>query len=459
MKLIFIGAGFVGATTAAVMAKSGHSVLVFDINQERVDKLSSNDHPTIESCLYEEGLAEMLTQNRDHIIFSAEYGSVAEALETVDAIFVCVPTPQREDGSTDMQYYDAAMRQLSEALAKRNGGDQSKYVVVVNKSTVPIEAASYAKEILEKAQVKNFGVVSNPEFLVEGKAIEGNTRPSRIVVGAWNEKDYGVMRKIYERFVGTGTTPYFEVNPHEAAAGKLFANYLLFNRLMSCYGVIGRATESFANLNFENVKKVVSSDERFGQWGFYDSLYAGGSCLEKDVKSLAHQLQGKNKDTELLDSLVRANHNQLDGFLQRIIDEGGCELKGATVAVLGLAFKRDTNDMRNSAGPMVIEWLAKQGVKEIRAYDPEASVAELEAPEGVSIVAASSEHQAIEGTSAAIITADWPRFRTLAPVFTEKAAAPYCIADGRRMLQHAYNDLQEAGFTIIAVGSPLMKSA
>ncbi len=456
MTLTFIGAGFVGATTAAAMADSGHNVLVFDISQERVDKLGSNDKTTIESCLYERGLADLLISHKNNISFTTDYTQVESQLDSTDAIFICVPTPHREDGSTEMKYYDAALEQLATAMAKRNNGDQSKYIVLVNKSTVPIETATYASDVLEKEGVKNFGVVSNPEFLVEGKAIEGNLHPSRIVVGAWNQQDFVVMRNIYDRFYNSSTIPYIEVNPHEAAAGKLLANFLLFNRLMTCFNVVGRTAEKFDNVKFENIRSIITSDKRIGNWGFYDSLYAGGSCLEKDTKSLAYQLTQKQADVTMQENAIALNHNHFEDFLSRVAQEKTCQLKGASVAVLGMAFKQDTNDIRNSAGPMVLEWLKAQGVAQVQVYDPEVSADQLPAIDGLKITSHDNEQEAITNTSACFILTDWPRFRSVGKTIQELAPAPYCIVDGRRMVQNDYAELQKAGYTIIAVGSPTL---
>ncbi len=457
MKIIFIGAGFVGATTAAAMADSGHEVLVFDINEDRTKNLGSNNKEKIESCLFEEGLANMLINNKDHITFSHDYDDVKKQLDTVDAIFICVATPQRGDGSSNMEYYNVALEQLSGAMKQRNSNEQSKYIVLVNKSTVPIETANYAKEALENAGVKNFGVASNPEFLVEGKAVQGNTHPTRIVVGATDEKDFAVMRKIYNRFFES-TTPYIEVSPKEAAAGKLISNFLLFDRLMSTYGVIGRLTETFDGVDFENLRKVVRSDGRFGEWGFYDSLFAGGSCLEKDVKSLAFQMNEKNQPTKLLEDLIKENHFQLENFLQRIEKDSGVVLENAKVAIFGMAFKQDTNDVRNSAGPSILKWLAEKGVKQARVFDPKAKLEDQDKPDKLDVVEVDTEEEALKDTDLAIIVTDWQRFRMLAPILKQHAEKPYCIADGRRMLHNDYTDLQEQGFTIIAVGSPLLKA-
>jgi hypothetical protein len=279
VNILYIGAGFVGACSAAVSADSGHRTLVYDIDERRTSMLGSGDRDTIEACLFEEGLGDLLVRNRERIEFTADYKKVEAFFDVCDAVFMCLPTPEvGETGASDLSYYNAAADRLARALARRDKSRQSRYVVIVNKSTVPVTMADRTAEILHKRGVRNFGVVSNPEFLVEGKAVSGSLKPDRIVIGAWRERDLAVMRRIYQRFVHAPGVEYVEVNPKEAAAGKLLANFVLFNKLAVCFDVIGRTCEAFPDLAFENVRRILAGDPRIGHWGLYNSLYAGGSC-------------------------------------------------------------------------------------------------------------------------------------------------------------------------------------
>lgn len=463
MQLVFIGSGFVGTTTAAAMASFGHDVLLYDINEARVASLSSRNRKTIDACLFENGLADLLIEHSDRIKFTTNYADVECTLEIAEAVFICVPTPSREDGSTEMSYYQSALKKLAGALAGRNSGKQKNRVVIINKSTVPVDTAKYTQEQLDKAGAKNVGVVANPEFLVEGRAIEGNLQPTRIVVGATSPKDFAIMRRMYAHFEGNNDIPYIEVNPFEAAAGKLLANYLLFSRLMLCYDVMGRVSEQFNDVTFEAVRKIVCSDPRIGFWGFYDSIYAGGSCLEKDAKSLAHQLEVTKANTDLVRASIGSNRRQIELFLARVKKAMPQGAKGASVAVLGLAFKRDTNDIRNSAGPMVVDCMRRHGAAEVRVYDPGVDMASLEAyaketsTKRTRVIACRTAADAVRGTSTSVITTDWPEFQKLASVFVKAARAPYLIADGRRMIAADYQALTKKGFTVLAVGSPLYR--
>lgn len=460
MKLIYIGSGFVGACSAAVSASSGHRVLVYDIDETKVAMLGSGDRDTIESCLFEEGLGDLLVRNKERIKFAIDYDLVEKNLDDIDAIFMCLPTPEiGETGESDLSFYFSAADKLAKSLVKRNGGKQEKYVVIVNKSTVPIEMADRTKEIMENAGVKNFGVVSNPEFLVEGKAIQGSMKPDRVVIGAWNEKDFLVMRQVYQRFYDATNVEYIEVNPKEAAAGKLLANFYLFNKLAICFDVIGRTCETFSDLKFENIRKILTNDKRIGDWGFYNSLFAGGSCFIKDSRSLSHQLQTAGQNAVLVSETYLANRRQLELFLSRAEKEAGLDWSGKTVGLVGLAFKRDTNDTRNAAAVEITNFLLEQQVGKIKAYDP-AAIENFKHifKDNDKIEYVSHEFEAAKDVDVIIVAADWPQFRGLADSMIAELKTRPLIMDGRRMLQHRYNDLNNAGFNIIAVGSAFLES-
>jgi len=457
MKLLYIGSGFVGACSAAVSADSGHSVLVYDIDEIKIKKLSSGDRDEIESCLFEKGLGDIIVRNQERIKFTTDYHSAEKFLNECDAIFMCLPTPEiGETGESNLTFYFDAAEKMASSLLTRNHGEQSKYVVIINKSTVPIDMVDKTQEIMDKVGVKNYGVVSNPEFLVEGKAVEGSLRPDRVVIGAWKEEDFKIMRQIYQRFYDSPTVQYIEVNPKEAAAGKLLANFYLFNKLAVCFDVIGRTCETFSNLQFENLRKILTTDPRIGDWGLYNSLYAGGSCFIKDARSLSHQLQTAGQQAILVNETYLANRHQLETFLGRLEKDAKMDWSEKTVALIGLAFKRDTNDIRNSAAINIAEHLKERRVKEVRCYDPAAMHwFKTVFPESEQFKYFAGEAECVVGADIVIIATDWPQFRGLGDVLLQNKARPL-IMDGRRMLQHKYQELQKAGFDIIAVGSPFI---
>lgn len=454
MNILYIGGGFVGACSAAVSADSGHNVLVYDIDPKKIKMLSSNDRDQIEACLYEEGLADLLCRNKERIEFTDNYGEVRRFLEDCEAVFMCLPTPEiGETGESDLTYYFDACEKLGEVLAKRNKGEQEKYVVVVNKSTVPIDMADKTEEILNKYQVKNCGVVANPEFLVEGKAVQGSLKPDRVVVGAWKDKDFELMRSLYQRFYQSPNAEYIEVNPKEAAAAKLLANFYLFNKLAVCFDVIGRTCETFDNLNFENIRQVLIADKRIGNWGFYDSLYSGGSCFIKDARSLSHQLQTAGQGAAMVNETYLANKRQLELFMGRAEKEAGFDWNNKTIALLGTAFKRDTNDIRNTPSIDIVNFLKEKAAQRIKVYDPTAmNNFKILFPETEQIKYSNSEWGAVENSDAIIVATDWPQFRSLADEIVSKADNKPLIMDGRRMFRHRYEDMRKKGMKVIAVG-------
>lgn len=459
MNLLYIGAGFVGTCSAAVSADSGHQTLVYDIDHTKIQMLGSGERDQIESCLYEKGLSDLLIRNKERVRFTTEYTEVMACVDTVDAIFLCLPTPEiGETGASDLSYYTSAMEALAPVLAARNGGNQDQYVVLVNKSTVPINTIELTEHILDSHGVLNVGVVSNPEFLVEGKAIEGSLKPDRIVIGAWHERDFAVMRRVYQRFYQTSSTlEYIEVNPKEAAAGKLLANFYLFNKLQVCFDVMGRTAEAFDDISFEHVRNIIASDKRIGTWGFYNSLYAGGSCFIKDARSLAHQLETAGKETSVVKETYLANTRQLETFFARAEKEAGFDWHGKHVALLGTAFKRDTNDIRNSPSIELVRYMKEQHVGLIRVYDPSAvPMFQSIYPECDTIQYVDHEFEAMKHADVIIIATDWPQFRGLADVIIKELTKKPLIMDGRRMLHHRYADLAAAGCDILAVGSPFI---
>lgn len=461
MNILYIGSGFVGSCSAAVSADSGHTTMVYDIDEKKIKLLSSEDRDTIQSCIYEEGLGDLLIRNHERIEFTTDYKKVESFLDDCDAVFMCLPTPEiGETGESNLSYYFNAAENLAKSLAKRNppspkatAGNQEKYVVVVNKSTVPIDMINQTEEILKKFGVENFGVVSNPEFLVEGKAIQGSLHPDRVVVGAWSEKDFVIMRSVYQRFYDSSTVKYIETNPKEAAAGKLLANFYLFNKLAVCFDVIGRTCETFSDVNFESIKNILTSDPRIGNWGLYDSLYAGGSCFIKDARSLSHQLQTAGQNATLVNETYLANKRQLELFLGRAEKETGLNWSGKKVALIGLAFKQDTNDVRNSPSIDIVNFLTEKNVECINAFDPVA----MDSFKSLFLNNAKlkyfkDEYATIDGADVIILATDWPQFRSLGDKLLSLDTRPL-IMDGRRILQSNYKGLQKAGFGIIAVGS------
>jgi len=446
------------------MANSGHDILVYDNNENKIKVFNSFDRDTIESCLFEVGLGDTIVRNKERIKFTSKYSDTEKFLDEADAVFMCLPTPEKEggNGETDMSFYFNASEELAKHLVKRNDGKQDKYVVITNKSTVPIGTAKKIEEFFKKNGVINFGIVSNPEFLVEGKAMECALKPFRIVVGAWNDMDFEVMRKIYRRFYDSPTSRYIEVNPPEAEVGKLLANYMLFSRLGATMGVVGRVCEIYGGMKFENLREILSADERIGTYGFYNTLYVGGSCLIKDAFSLAHQIEKEGADACAVRQLLDTNLFQRDHFYSRAEKEANFSFKGKVVSLLGVAFKRETNDVRHSGAVDIAKHLIDDGAKSVRVYDPAAmpmfrAVFDPKKDERFAVFQYFNDtEESLHGSDVCFILTDWPQFRSLGERIKKICKPPYLIMDGRRMIQHQYDELVKDGYNIIAVGSPYL---
>ncbi|NLF63083.1 MAG: UDP-glucose/GDP-mannose dehydrogenase family protein [Chloroflexi bacterium] len=458
MKIIVVGTGFVGLPHAAVLAEAGHEVYAYDIDQNKIDAYRSGDRERIEEIVNEPGLVEAIEETKDRYLFFTS--DLAPIIEGTDIVFMCLPTPPKRDGSTDLSYYTNAAHRLGELLAKRQ---DERRVVLVNKSTVPIGTARVLQKILEEHGVKNFGVASNPEFLAQGGAIEGSRRPDRVVVGADTEEDFDRLRRVYSQFVNHVRIRYLETTPETAESIKYVANTLLLTYISFWNGIGARLGEIYPNLRMEDLKIGVTSDSRISTWGSYVSNGAGGSCFGKDIQSLIYQLNRAGRSTDLLQAVYNINEYQKTYLIDRAVYEAGFNFNNKKVALLGLAFKKRTNDMRDSSALKAVEALLARGVSEIRAYDP---LAMNEAqrtwfnPEKNHLFSRITYHEspreAIEGSDAVYISTDWEEFRGLATTIEKAAPPPYLIIDGRRMLPD-YRQLVAKGYAYLAVGDVYLK--
>jgi UDPglucose 6-dehydrogenase len=331
-------------------------------------------------------------------------------------------------------------------------------VVLVNKSTVPVGTARQLERKLREYNVPNAGVASNPEFLPEGDAVEKSRRPDRVVVGADTEEDFRIIRRLYSQFVNHVRIRYIETTPETAESIKYVANTLLLTYISFWNGVGARLGETFSNVKMEDLKRGVTADNRISTWGSYVSNGAGGSCFGKDIQSLIYQLKSAGQPTDMLQSVYNINEYQKTYLLDRAMREAGVRFNQKKVALLGLAFKQRTNDMRDASSLKVVETLLARGVGEIRAYDPVA-IAEAKRffnPEHNYLFEKISYHEsakdALMGSDMLFISTDWEEFRGLSRTIEQAVKPPYLVIDGRRMIPD-YEELTERGYGYIAVGS------
>ncbi len=458
MKIIVVGTGFVGLPHAAILAEAGHEVYAYDIDPKKIDAYQSGDRSQIEYYVNEPGLYEAIQENHGRYLFFT--GDISELVEDVDVFFMCINTPPNRDGSTDLSYYLKAAHSIAELLAKR---EIQNHVVLVNKSTVPVGTARVLERILNEHGVENFGVASNPEFLAQGNAVDGSRRPDRVVVGADTEEDHKMLRRVYSQFVNHVRIKYVETTPETAEAIKYMGNTLLLTYISFWNGVGARVAENLPNVRMEDLKLGVTADTRISTWGSYVSNGAGGSCFGKDIQSLIYQLNQAGCSTDLLQAVYNINEYQKTYIIDRAIHEAEFNFNHKTVAILGLAFKKRTNDMRDSAALKAVEALLSKGVKEIRAYDPLAMQAAQEYwfnPEKNHLFDRISYHDsvkdALKGCDAVYISTDWEEFRGLSRTIEQSVKPPFLVLDGRRMIPD-YMSLVEKGYDYLAVGGPLLR--
>ena len=458
MNILIIGAGWVGATHAAVLASTGHNVCAYDVNKEKIADLASGDETRIERNIYEPELAHVIKSHPENLKFVSDLNALEQFIDITDVIFLCLPTPAHElEFPPEKRTLYIALKALSESLCKRNQKTQSKYLLIATKSTTPIGTAELIKQKLESHGVKNFGVGSNPEFLVEGKAIENSQNPDRVIIGVSSKKDEELLKEVYRHL----SSSKFKVgSPTDAEAIKLLSNFELFSRIITTFQVAGRFCELIPGLTFENIFSGLTSDERIPKWGHYTSLYAGGSCFKKDAENLLRIAKQYDSEytKELLKTIIEGNENQLQRFYERAKKEAKITFKGKKIALLGTTFKQGTNDVRGSPSLPLTEWLYRDGAT-IKAYDLKGEEMYKNAfknkPEEKIITVCHNIQEALKDTDACIICTDWPEFKFITEHIL-KLKKPYLIMDGRRCLAKDYKQLNTAGFSIIAVGSPYM---
>ena len=458
MKVVVVGTGFVGLPHAAVLSEYGHEVYANDIDEARIAAYQTGDRDEIERYVNEPGLAAIIEETMDRYLFFTT--DLSQVIEGTDLIFLCLPTPPKRDGSTDLSMYMNAAHGLADLLAQRK---QKNRVVLVNKSTVPIGTARLLQQIMTEHGVENFGVASNPEFLAQGNAVDGSRRPDRVVIGADTQADFEILRRVYSQFVNHVRIRYLETTPETAEAIKYMANTLLLTYISFWNGVGARLGETNANIRMEDLKIGVTSDDRISTWGSYVSNGAGGSCFGKDIQSLIYQLNRAGRSTDLLQAVYDINEYQKTYLVDRAVYEAGFNFNHKKVALMGLAFKKRTNDMRDSAALKVVESLLARGVTEIRAYDPLAMHDAQNywfSPDKNHLFERITYHDtaraALQGSDAVYISTDWEEFRGLATTIANTVQPPYLIMDGRRMLPD-YRDLVSRGYEYLPVGGTLLK--
>ncbi|MBI3724025.1 UDP-glucose/GDP-mannose dehydrogenase family protein [bacterium] len=414
MKIAVIGTGYVGLVTGTCFAESGNDVICVDVDREKIDLLRSGKVP-----IYEPGLEELIKRNveEERIKFTT---SLDEAVKASLLVFVCVGTPSRADGSPDMKYVLAAAAEIGRAI--------DGYRVVVMKSTVPVGTADKVRATIRSATDQEFDVVSNPEFLKEGAAIDDFQKPDRVVIGTSDVRCAAIMKELYAPFVRTGK-PILVMDNRSAELTKYAANALLASRISFMNEVANLAELVGADVN--EVRQGIGSDARIGHAFLFPGIGFGGSCFPKDVDALGHTAREHGYDFKMLTATNDVNRLQKRVLFEKARAHFKSDLVGRKLAIWGLAFKPKTDDMREAPSIELVNALLEAGAK-VRAFDP---VARESAKKvfGDSIEYGKKQYDVLEGAEALFVVTEWNEFRRPDFERMKKLMARPLIFDGRNV--------------------------
>ena len=438
MRLTIFGSGYVGLVTGACMAETGNHVLCVDIDEEKIARLSAGDVP-----IYEPGLDDFLERNiaAGRLEFTSD---IARGVNYGLFQFIAVGTPPDEDGSADLQHVLAVADSIGEHM---NG-----YRIVVDKSTVPVGTADKVRErlsaALERRKVEyEFDVVSNPEFLKEGAAINDFMKPDRIIVGTDNPRTTELLRALYEPF-NRNHDRLITMDVRSAELTKYAANAMLATKISFMNEIANLAEELGADI--EKVRLGIGSDPRIGYQFIYPGAGYGGSCFPKDVRALAQSARQTGYTPQLLESVEAVNNRQKQRLFAKIEQHYGGELEGKTIALWGLSFKPNTDDMREAPSNTLMRALWDAGAT-VRAYDPEAMEAARQLhPDTGKLVLCDSAEDALQGADALAIVTEWQEFRSPDFELIKDALKSPVIFDGRNLYDPAM--LEAMGVQYYGIG-------
>ncbi|MBB5357434.1 UDPglucose 6-dehydrogenase [Rhodanobacter sp. ANJX3] len=438
MKITIFGTGYVGLVTGACLAEMGNQVVCVDIDRAKVERLKHGEIP-----IYEPGLEAIVRRNHasGQLDFTTE---AASAIAHGDIIFIAVGTPPDEDGSADLSYVLEVARSI--------GSHLNRYAVVVNKSTVPVGTADRVRiavraELATRDANVEFDVVSNPEFLKEGAAVEDCLRPDRIIVGASSERAVAVLRKLYAPF-NRNHDRMVVMDERSAELTKYAANAMLATKISFMNEIANIAERVGADV--ELVRQGIGSDPRIGYHFIYPGAGYGGSCFPKDVQALERTARSYGYDAQLLTAVEAVNRQQKDKLFELIARHFNGALNGRTIALWGLAFKPNTDDMREASSRFLMEALWKAGAK-VRAFDPQASE-ETQRLYGdrADLVLCPNAYEALQGADVLAVVTEWKAFRS--PDFQRIGSllAERAIFDGRNLYDPAA--VEDAGLAYYGIG-------
>jgi len=435
LNISIIGTGYVGLVSGTCFAEMGNQVICVDNSPEKLTKLQN-----AEVTIYEPGLDTIFQRNieKNRLSFT---GDLKEAVLNTDIIFLCLPTPQGEDGSADLKYVTGVARDIGKLLKESGSND---YKIIVNKSTVPVGTSLVVEAEVKANGFENFDIVSNPEFLREGFAVEDFLKPDRIVIGSNSKKALAIMRELYEPFVRQGN-PIIEMNTASSEVTKYAANSYLAMRITYMNELANFCEIVGADIDF--VRRGMGTDNRIGKRFLFSGIGYGGSCFPKDVNALIKTSVDKGSEMSILTVVDKVNQNQKSVLYNKVVNHFG-DIKGKHFAVWGLAFKPNTDDMREAPSVVIIKKLLESGAT-VSAYDPAA----METSKFYlkdSIVFADSEYSALKNAEALLIMTEWNEFRNPDFDILKKELKNPVIFDGRNIFSP--EKMQEHGFIYYSIG-------
>jgi UDPglucose 6-dehydrogenase len=431
MKIAVIGSGYVGLVVGTCFAETGNRITCVDVDEQKIRKLRDGKVP-----IYEPGLEELIGRNvaEGRIQFSTD---VAGAIRSAQVVFIAVGTPQGEDGSADLRHVLGVARTIGENM---NG-----YKVVVTKSTVPVGTNYKVRDTIRAATKQEFDVVSNPEFLKEGAAIEDFMKPDRVVIGSDSKRAVEVMQELYGPFVRTGK-PILVMDVLSAEMTKYAANAMLATRI-SFMNEIARICDA-VGADVNEVRKGIGTDARIGFPFLFAGVGYGGSCFPKDVRALVRTASEHGVEARVVAAVESVNERQKRVLFEKIERHFAGDLAGKRFAVWGLAFKPKTDDMREAPSLVLIEQLLAAGAG-VTAFDPEA-IDEAKRILGTKVRYAATAEQALEGADALVLVTEWNEFRQVDLEEVKRQLRHPVVFDGRNIFQPAR--LRQLGFTYYGIG-------
>ncbi len=436
MKITVVGTGYVGLVTGTCFAESGNDVICVDINEDKVKKMQQGNVP-----IYEPGLDTLFHRNikAGRLNFTT---NLKQGVDTGEIIFLALPTPEDEDGSADLSYVIDVAEKIGNLLEEN---PDASYKIIVNKSTVPVGTAEKVENIIKSKTTKEFDVVSNPEFLREGFAVDDFMKPERIVIGTDSKKAQEKMRLLYEPFVRSGN-PIIMMDPRSAEITKYAANSFLAMKITFMNEVANFAEKVGADVN--KIRIGMGTDSRIGKRFLFPGIGYGGSCFPKDVKALYNTGLEHKHEFKLLKAVIEVNDRQKTILIPKIKAYFDGDLKGKNIAIWGLSFKPETDDIREAPALYMIDALLEAGAH-LNVFDPEA-MSNVKRKYGTQLQYAEGMYQALENADALVISTEWNMFRM--PDFSrmKQLMKQTAIFDGRNLYKP--EQMEALGFYYTSIG-------